>query len=99
MKHIRELQARLAGDDARGSTRGQIAFEYLKLGNRVEAVKWFLEAAKHAEWSELALVPLTWAKKAVSVDPDNAEAWAVYRKHWSRTGLPGEAPPVELTKE
>jgi hypothetical protein len=90
---IRRLQAQLDKDDARGSTRAQIAQAFLNAGDIESSEHWFLEAARHAEWSEVAFVPLTWAKKAVQANPNSLVARREYIRQWQRTGMPGEPPP------
>lgn len=89
------LTKQLPADDARGSVRGQIAGVHLAMGDRGQAEHWFLEAARHAEWSEMGLTPLVWAKMAVRANPDSRAAWAEYERHWKRLGRPGAPDLVE----
>ena len=92
---IATMKQQLKSDDARGSLRGQIGGAYFSLGDRDEAEVWFLEAARHAEWSEMALTPLSWAKMAVRANPGSSAAWAEYSRQWRRLGLPGNPDLVE----
>lgn len=89
-RRIEALEKGLDGDDARGSQRAMIADHYLQLGDVTAAAKWYLEAARRAEWSELGIVPLTWAKRAVTVAPESLDAWREYKRQWGRAGLEGE---------
>ncbi|HVE83981.1 MAG TPA: hypothetical protein VND93_14085 [Myxococcales bacterium] len=94
-ERIRWLKDQLDRDDARGSVRGQIGQAYLAAGDADSAEKWFLEAARHAEWSEIALVPLTWAKRAARANPTSLVARREYARQWQRSGMPGDPPPPD----
>ena len=94
-ERIEALKAQLPADDARASIRGQIAGLYLSMGDHDSAVDWFLEAVRHAEWSEMGLTPLAWAKMAARANPSSGKAWTEYERQWKRAGLPEPADLLE----
>ena len=59
-----------------------------------EAAHWFIEAAKHAEFSENFMAALSSAKAAVQAAPDDLTAHREYRRLWKKYMGDGEPDPV-----
>lgn len=97
-RKLRATQKRLAQDNARGTARASLGQMYLEAGRPEEAEKWFLEAARHAEFCELSMQPLVWTQWAVRANPSSLVARREYKRQWEREGMEGDPPALEPFK-
>jgi hypothetical protein len=91
---VEKLKKRLdGGDDARASKHVAIAKVYLDAGDRASAAEWYLKAATHAEFSELALLPLIYARRAVELVPEHAHGLEEVQRLEKKYGVRGRETP------
>jgi hypothetical protein len=74
--HIKKLICELESrrDDSAATTHLSIAHLYENLGDLSKASSWYLKAAKHIEWSEIAIQPYVLARRAAELQPNSLEA-------------------------
>jgi hypothetical protein len=68
---VARLREHPTSEDARARRRTEIARAFLRAGDRASAAEWYLKAAAHAEFSELANTPLVYARRALELVPDD----------------------------
>lgn len=84
-----------SGDDAFAMKHLRIAELYVAIGDRANAVSWFLRAARHSEMSDHGMYSVMWSRRAIEIAPEDAEARDAHAEFARRYEIPkGETPFV-----